>query len=346
MLDVPSRHRTRPKLFSQFPLANPVVQNRSPCAFVQYTVCRVYLGHAMVASQSAGKGVRSGRTARSEPQRDWNSFSPATTIPKDVEGTILSPAEKTRSSHGTTEAEKFIQEREMERAPSSQQQLPRRRGRPRKNEEIMKAQIAEEPCVRLIAEELLRRAIRLEPAGKSSHEGGNRARKVDAMGENEEAPSQQLKQEKMAIVELYQENRELRRQLATKTAEASAAQSHGGNVAWMKRQLREAQNVIVQLREVQRFGRRKAHRASQRMRSSRKGNLCGSCQRTERESLTGDIFFMTVLSDTCPLKYPTILIMVVRIKQLFTAHSSPANGRITEGEANITDNKLLQTPVH
>jgi len=27
--------------------------------------------------------------------------------------------------------------------------------------------------------------------------------------------------------------------------EASAAQSHGGNLAWLKRQLREAQNIIV-----------------------------------------------------------------------------------------------------
>jgi hypothetical protein len=93
----------------------------------------------MVASQSVGKGARSGINARFEPKRDWNYFSPATTIPKDMEGTILSPAEKTRSSHGTIEAKKFIQEREMARAPSSQQQLPRRRGRLRKNEEIMKA---------------------------------------------------------------------------------------------------------------------------------------------------------------------------------------------------------------
>jgi hypothetical protein len=76
------------------------------------------------------------------------------------------------SDRETTEAEKFIQEREMVRAPSSQQQLPRRRGRPRKNKEIMKAQIAEEPRIKLIAEELLRRAIRLEPAGKSATKTG------------------------------------------------------------------------------------------------------------------------------------------------------------------------------
>jgi enterochelin esterase-like enzyme len=36
-------------------------------------------------------------------------------------------------------------------------------------------------------------------------------------GTNDQETSQQLKQAKLAIVELYQENRELRQQLATKT---------------------------------------------------------------------------------------------------------------------------------
>jgi hypothetical protein len=74
----------------------------------------------------------------------------------------------------------------------------------------MKAQIAGELCIGLIAKELLRCAIRLEPAGKSSHERGNRERKVEAAGANEEVSSQQLKKAKMAIAKLYQENRELR----------------------------------------------------------------------------------------------------------------------------------------
>jgi len=65
----------------------------------------------------------------------------------------------------------------MVRAPSSQQYLPQWRGRLRKNKEIMKAQIAEEPRVGLIAKELLRHANWLEPAGKSICEGGNRERK-------------------------------------------------------------------------------------------------------------------------------------------------------------------------
>jgi hypothetical protein len=126
----------------------------------------------MVTSQSTRKGTRSSRTARSEPQRDWDSFSPAAGIPKDVKGTILLPTEKTRSNRGKYEMEGFTQEGKTVRAPSPQQQMPRRRGRPRKNQEIMEARISEEPCIRLIAEELLRRAIRLEPAGGSSQKTG------------------------------------------------------------------------------------------------------------------------------------------------------------------------------
>jgi hypothetical protein len=62
----------------------------------------------MVISQSAGKCARSGRNSRSEPQRDWNFFLPTTIITKDAEETILSLEERTRSSHGTAEVEKFI----------------------------------------------------------------------------------------------------------------------------------------------------------------------------------------------------------------------------------------------
>jgi hypothetical protein len=72
-------------------------------------------------------------------------------------------------------------------------------------------------------------------------------RRIDSMGTNDQETSQQLKQAKLAIVELYQENRELRQQLATKTMEASTTQGHEGNVTWLKRQLREAHDMIVQL---------------------------------------------------------------------------------------------------
>jgi hypothetical protein len=75
-------------------------------------------------------------------------------------------------------------------------------------------------------------------------------RGMDVTGLNDQEPSQKLKQEKQAIAELYQENRELRQQLATRTIEVSAAQGREGNVTWLKRQLRESQDMIFQLREV------------------------------------------------------------------------------------------------
>jgi hypothetical protein len=115
-------------------------------------------------------------------------------------------------------------------------------------------------------------AIRLEPAGGSSRESRRRTREMDTTGVNDQEPSQQLKQAKLAITELYQENMELRRQLATKTMEASAAQGHEGNVAWLKRQLREAQDTIVQLCEAQRLSEERHTKNSR------------ECEATEKEA--------------------------------------------------------------
>jgi hypothetical protein len=52
--------------------------------------------------------MQSVRTARFETQRVWNYFALVVTIPKDVEETILSLTEDTRSSHGTIEIDKLI----------------------------------------------------------------------------------------------------------------------------------------------------------------------------------------------------------------------------------------------
>jgi hypothetical protein len=203
MFDVPSSCRTRPKLFSQFPFSNLVGSEPLLDAFARNVAHRVYLGHAMVASQRIRKGTQTDITVRSKPQRDWNSFAPTVTIPRDVEETILSLTKDTRSSHKTTKTEKFILKGEMARASSSKQQIPRRRGRPRKNEEIMKAKIPEGSRVRSTAGGLLRRVTQLEPAEKLSQECGIRTRKVDVTGMNEESASQQLKQAKMDIAKLY-----------------------------------------------------------------------------------------------------------------------------------------------
>jgi hypothetical protein len=64
---------------------------------------------------------------------------------------------------------------------------------------------------------------------------------------------------------IYQENRELRRKLAEKIIETPASQSQAGqrsptsptggekNINWLKKKLREAQDVIIELREEKRI---------------------------------------------------------------------------------------------
>jgi hypothetical protein len=131
--------------------------------------------------------------------------------------------------------------------------IPQKRGRPRKNKETGEAQAPSEPRAKSVVEELLMRAIQLEPVEGPSRETCDRRRRPDTEGTNIREPSQQLKKVQLAIAELYQENRELRQQLAEKTLEASTSQGREGNVTWLKRQLREAQDTIIQLREAQRM---------------------------------------------------------------------------------------------
>jgi hypothetical protein len=122
----------------------------------------------MVFSQSTRKGTWSGRTTRSEHQRDWNSFAPATNIPRNLEGSIFSPTKETILRHETIETKKFIEKGETEGAFSFRQQLPQRRGRLRKNKEVTKALIPEGLRIGLVAKRLLRHIIQQEFVGKSS----------------------------------------------------------------------------------------------------------------------------------------------------------------------------------
>jgi hypothetical protein len=128
----------------------------------------------------------------------------------------------------------LAQEGKIVEAPSPQNQMPRRRGRPRKNKEAVEDQFLEDSCARSVAEELFMHTIRLEPIGGLICERRRRTRKIDITGTNDQDPSQKLKQENLGITKLYQENMELRRQLATKTMEASTVQGREGKVAWLK----------------------------------------------------------------------------------------------------------------
>jgi predicted RNase H-like nuclease (RuvC/YqgF family) len=96
---------------------------------------------------------------------------------------------------------------------------------------------------------------------------------METWGSNVRDPNQQLEQAQLSIAELYQENRELRRQLAAKNPEVSAPQGREGNVTWLKRQLQEAQDMIVQLREAQRVSEEQNMKTPQGARSSPGENL-------------------------------------------------------------------------
>jgi hypothetical protein len=113
-------------------------------------------------------------------------------------------------------------------------------GRPNNNKENGEAQVPNKLNTNLIVEELLMCIIWLEPIKGPSQESYNRRRRTKTKGTYIREPLQQLKQEQIPIDELYQERRELRQQLATKTLEASTSQGREGNMKWLKRNLREA----------------------------------------------------------------------------------------------------------
>jgi hypothetical protein len=93
------------------------------------------------------------------------------------------------------------------------------------------------------------RVIWLEPIEGPSRETYDRRRRTDTKGIDIRESSQQLNQAQLPIAELYQENRELRHRLEKKTFEASTSQGREGNMTWLKRQLTEAQDIIIQLCE-------------------------------------------------------------------------------------------------
>jgi hypothetical protein len=136
---------------------------------------------------------------------------------------------------------------------SSQQPTPWKRGRPRLIKKPEETQAPNEPHTQSAAEKLLMHVVRLEPVEGSSRGISERQRRSGTENMEVQESSQQLKQAQLAIAELYQENRELRKQLAERTVETTTSQSREGNANWLKRQLREAQDIIIQLREEQRM---------------------------------------------------------------------------------------------
>jgi hypothetical protein len=78
---------------------------------------------------------------------------------------------------------------------------------------------------------------------------------------------------------------ELRQQLATKTMEASTTQGCEGNVTWLKRHLREAHDMIVQLHEAQWLLEKRYAKHSRECEMIEEIAPCSSCQREEETRL-------------------------------------------------------------
>jgi hypothetical protein len=224
----------------------------------------------MGTPQNSRWGLRGSRSTRLEPQNAWDSFLFAAGVPEASKGDSYLHVENIVSPHVEAEVEEVTSEGHKLEATLPQQQIPWRRGRPRKNKEVGgESQVPIESCARSAAEEFLMHAIWLEPVETTSRGSGSQTRREEASGSNVRGPNPQLEQAQLTIAELYQENRELRWQLVAKNLEVSAPQGHEGNTTWLKRQLREAQDTIVQLREVQRVSEEQTMKTPQGARSSR-----------------------------------------------------------------------------
>jgi hypothetical protein len=181
--------------------------------------------------------------------KDWDSFLISTDIPRDPKGDFPLYARKTTLHRaGERMKEAMGKGKEIEES-SSQQPTPWKIGRPKLIKKPEETQAPSEPCAQSTVEKLLVRVVRLEPVEGSSRGISERQRRSDTESMEVQESSQQLKKAQLVIVELYQENRDLRKQLAKKTVEVTTSQSRAGNANWIKRQLREAQDEIIKLRE-------------------------------------------------------------------------------------------------
>jgi len=158
----------------------------------------------MGTPQNTRWGLRSSGNTRLEPENAWDSFLFAAGVPEVSRGDSYLCAETMVMPHAETEIEEVTPEGHRLEAMLPQQQIPWRRGRPRKNKEVGgESQIPIESHARSAAEEFLMCTIRLKLVETISRGSGNRMRRTKALGSNIRAPSQQLEQEQLAIAELY-----------------------------------------------------------------------------------------------------------------------------------------------
>lgn len=215
-----------------------------------------------------GRGLRGSRSARSHPQRTWDSFmwaSRGTTIflevvsaSKDELGVVVDTSGRNM----------------LETAPSPGPKLWRR-GRPKKKTwegegDRPKDELSGCPTL----EESIILTDHLELVGTNDKGGRRRKGRAEAPGASIENFTQQIEQAQFSIVELYQENRELRHQLAEKTQRILPPQGRAGSTIWLQRQLQEPQDTIMELHEVQQMATTTEHKTPQSVKDNLRENQC------------------------------------------------------------------------
>jgi hypothetical protein len=112
MLDAHFSRETKSALCLQFPLPLQVDQNFLPMNLWIYRVQSTYWSHHGDFPEYKERCTWSNQISRFKPQNDLESFSPATSIPKDVKGVIPLPTEKIRSNHTEPEVERLAQRKD------------------------------------------------------------------------------------------------------------------------------------------------------------------------------------------------------------------------------------------
>jgi hypothetical protein len=98
-----------------------------------------------------GWGLRGSRSARSEPQRAWDSFLLASSVPEAPTGGTGLCSEMVSASPVEVGVERSMSERHMLGVMPSQEKTPWRRGRPRKDkgkgeEDCLPAELSVHPA--------------------------------------------------------------------------------------------------------------------------------------------------------------------------------------------------------
>jgi hypothetical protein len=197
-------------------------------------------------------------------------------IPRDPKGDPPLPTGETTSRSAEARIEGAAGKGKTVEGSSPQQPVPRKRGRPRKNKNVEEAQAPNEPRTQSVAEKLLMCVVRLEPIEGSSWESCERWRRLGTESMDVRESSQQLKQVQLAIFELYQENRELRKKLAERNVEnISVAESRRECELAQETAQRSARCDHSAVRGTEDV-RGENHGALQRMWTGHGKRLCGS----------------------------------------------------------------------